>query len=74
MSNFESLLIARINRRLSRRGEKLHKTRARWVNDLGQYHVIDDRNYYCGPGRLDSIDDLVDYLQDLVVSDSLVPM
>ena len=38
----ERALIARINRKLKPEGEKLKKLRGeRWLNDLGQYYVID---------------------------------
>ena len=38
----ERALIARINRKLKPEGEKLKKLRGdRWLNDLGQYYVVD---------------------------------
>lgn len=40
-------LMARINRKLARDGQRLHETRAnsRWLNDLGYFYIVDDRNY-----------------------------
>lgn len=39
----ERALFSRINRRLNKDGEKLHRCRAdsRWFNDMGPYYIVD---------------------------------
>ena len=45
----ESALIRRINRKLAKDCQKLHKTRPRWVNECGPYHIVDEsRNQFLG--------------------------
>lgn len=68
MTNDLRNIISIINRRLARGGEKLHKTRARWVNDLGRFHIVDERtNHICGRW-LESERDLANLLLELSTS------
>lgn len=70
MTNDVRNIMAQINRRLAFRGERLHKTRARWVNDLGRFHIVDERtNHICGRW-LESERDLANLLLELSTSNA----
>lgn len=45
----ERAIVARINRKLSKTGERLRVCResSKWFNDLGRYYMINDRNVIC---------------------------
>ena len=43
----ERALVARVNRKLAKDGERLHQCseNSKWFNELGRYFVTDQRNY-----------------------------
>lgn len=57
----EQALIKRVNRRLAKNAEQLHKySGSRWQSDLGTFYVSDERNHIVG-----SHIDLNDFAADL---------
>jgi len=45
----ERVIVARINRRLSKAGERLHMCaeKSKWFNDLGRFYATNNSNVIC---------------------------